>query len=104
MSNIDSLRGGHRMGEEIVTREKPQIAVSVTGAAPIAELAIIRDGSVLHRLTPGVAQIRFTYRDDSFQQSSYYFLRVIQSDTDEEGNPSQAWSSPIWVKHSEPSP
>ena len=97
---LDFRINGHRMGEEIVTQEKPQIAVSVTGTAPIAELAIIRDGSVLHRLAPGVPQIQFTYRDDSFRQSSYYYLRVIQSDADEEGNPSQAWSSPIWVKQS----
>ncbi len=97
---LDLRIDGHYMGEEIVTRDKPEIAVSVTGTAPIAELAIIRDGSVLHRLTPRVPQIQFTYRDDSFRRASYYYLRVIQSDADEEGNPSQAWSSPIWVKQS----
>lgn len=97
---LDFRINGHYMGAEIVTRDKPQIAVAVTGTAPIAELEIIHDGSVLHRLTPGVPQVQFTYRDDSFRQSGYYYLRVLQSDADEEGNPSQAWSSPIWVKHS----
>ncbi|MEW6356496.1 MAG: hypothetical protein AB1696_09230 [Planctomycetota bacterium] len=28
----------------------------------------------------------------------YYYVRVTQQDTDEHGNPSHAWSSPIWVK------
>ncbi len=101
---LDFRINGHCMGEEILTREKPQIAVSVTGTAPIAELEIIRDGSVLHHLAPGAPQVRFTYRDDSFRQSSYYYLRVVQSDADEEGNLSQAWSSPIWVKQSAASP
>jgi hypothetical protein len=30
--------------------------------------------------------------------NSYYYLRVIQADKDEHGNPSHAWSSPIWVR------
>jgi len=95
---LDFRIDGHRMGEEIVTEEKPQIAISVTGTAPIAELAIIRDGSVLHRLTPKTPQVQFTYRDESFQQASYYYVRVVQTDADEHGNPSRAWSSPIWVQ------
>ncbi|MBM4091651.1 MAG: hypothetical protein FJ276_19820 [Planctomycetes bacterium] len=95
---LDFQINGHCMGEEIVTADKPEIAVSVTGTAPIAELAIIRDGSVLHCLTPQTPQVKFTCRDDSFQQSSYYYLRVIQDDSDEHGNRSYAWSSPIWVK------
>jgi hypothetical protein len=95
---LDFQINGHRLGEEIVTREKPELTVSVTGTAPVAELAIIRDGSVLHRLTPNTAQVRFTFRDESFRQSSYYYLRVVQRDADEHGNPSHAWSSPIWVR------
>jgi hypothetical protein len=96
---LDFQINGHRMGEEIVTQEKPQIAVSVTGTTPIAEVAIIRDGSILKRLTPNERQVTYAYRDDSFQQSGYYYLRVVLSDADEHGNPSRAWSSPIWVTH-----
>jgi outer membrane protein assembly factor BamB len=95
---LDFRINGHHLGEEIVTEENPRIAISVTGTAPIAELAIIRDGSVLHRLTPKTPQVQFTYRDESFQQASYYYVRVIQTDADEHGNPSRAWSSPIWVR------
>jgi hypothetical protein len=95
---LDFQIDGHRMGEEFITRDKPEIAVSVTGTAPIAELAIVRDGAILHRLTPKSPQVQFTYRDESFQQASYYYVRVIQTDADEHGNPSHAWSSPIWVR------
>jgi len=96
---LDFQINGHRMGEEITTREKPEITVSVTDTAPIAEVEIIRDGSVLHRVTPNAPEVKFTYPDDSFRQSSYYYLRVLQADADEHGNPWRAWSSPIWVKH-----
>jgi len=95
---LDVQINGHRMGEEFVTADKPAITVSVTGTAPIAELVIIRDGSVLSRLTPNTPQVKLTYRDESFQQSSYYYVRVVQSDADAHGNPSHAWSSPIWAK------
>jgi hypothetical protein len=89
---------GRPMGAELVTQGKPEITASVAGTAPIAELAIVRDGSVLRRLASKTPQLRLAFRDDSFRQSSYYYLRVIQDDADEHGNPSYAWSSPIWVK------
>ena len=95
---LDFQIDGQRMGAEIVTQAQPQIVVSVTGTAPIVEAAIIRDGSILHRVAPNAPRVKFTYRDESFRQSSYYYLRVVQSDADEHGNPSCAWSSPIWVK------
>jgi hypothetical protein len=95
---LDFQINGHCMGAEFVMQDKPELAVTVAGTAPLAEVAIIRDGTVLHRVAPNNPQVKFTYRDDSFRQSSYYYLRVIQSDADEHGNPSYAWSSPIWVK------
>lgn len=95
---IDFRINGHRIGEEIATQENPRIAVSVLGTAPLAEVAIVRDGSVIKRLTPNQPRVDVVYSDDTFQQSSYYYLRVVQSDADEHGNPSRAWSSPIWVQ------
>jgi hypothetical protein len=95
---LDFQINGHRMGEVIVVPDKPELAVSVTGTAPLAEVAMIRDGAVLHRLTPNTPHVTFTYRDEAFEQASYYYVRVIQSDADEHGNPSHAWSSPIWVQ------
>lgn len=96
---LDFQIHGHRMGEDFIPQDAPEIVVSVAGTAPLAEVAIIRDGAALHRIAPNNPQAEFTYRDDTFRQSSYYYLRVIQSDADEHGNPSYAWSSPIWVHH-----
>ena len=79
-------------------RGKPRIAVSVRGTDTIKELAIIRDGSILYSISPGSKLAKFEYVDDAFEGVSYYYLRVTQSNNDERGNPSRAWSSPIWVK------
>ena len=45
---LDFKINGHYMGEEIAVEGKPRIAVNVKGTDAIKELAIIRDGSILH--------------------------------------------------------
>lgn len=40
---------------------------------------------------------RNEFLDEAFCSESYYYVRVTQFDKDEHGNPSRAWSSPIWV-------
>ena len=89
---------GHWMGEEIEIQDKPRIEVEVKGTDTIREVALLRDGSPIHTLNPAAQNVRFDYVDDAFGQSSYYYLRAVQTDKDEHGNPSCAWSSPIWVK------
>jgi len=89
---------GHDMGEEIATAENPKIDVEIQGTDAVEEVMIVRDGAALHSLSPGTRQVEFTHVDESFQEHSYYYLRVTQVDTDEHGNASRAWSSPIWVK------
>ncbi len=95
---LDFRINGHVMGEEIEVGDKPRILVDVQGTDKIKEVAIIRDGAVLHSFSPGTRNVRFERVDDSFAGSSYYYVRVVQADKDEHGNPSRAWSSPIWVK------
>ena len=89
---------GHEMGEEIEIAGKPQIDVDIHGTDMIEEAIIVRDGATLHSLSPGTENLKFTYVDESFRKSSYYYLRVTQVDKDRHGNLSRAWSSPIWVK------
>jgi hypothetical protein len=86
------------MGEEIKTAGMPRIEVGLQGTDTISEVAIVRDGAVLHALRPGTKQVTFSYVDESFRGNSYYYLRITQVDKDEHGNLSRAWSSPIWVK------
>jgi hypothetical protein len=89
---------GHVMGEEIEIEGKPRIAAEIQGTDQIEEVILVRDGAILHTLKPGTQEVRFEYEDNTFGGSSYYYLRVAQADKDRHGNPSQAWSSPIWVK------
>ncbi len=96
---LDFKINGHDMGEEIEIEGKPRIAVSVEGTDTIKEVAIIRDGSILHSVSPGSKLAKFEYADNAFEGDSYYYLRVTQVDKDKLGNPSRAWSSPIWVKN-----
>jgi hypothetical protein len=71
---LDFRINGHCMGEEIEIEGKPRIAVDVKGTGPIDEVVVVRDG----------VEVRY--------------VRVAQADQDAYGNPSRAWSSPIWVK------
>lgn len=95
---LDFTINGHLMGEEIKIEGKPRIVVDVGGTDKIQEVVLVRDGTVLHSLQPGTPNAKFEYVDEAFGGNSYYYVRVIQADKDEHGNPSHAWSSPIWVK------
>ncbi|MCL5270417.1 MAG: hypothetical protein M1457_07685, partial [bacterium] len=85
------------MGEEISVDGPPRIEVRVRGTARLAEVEVIRDGDVCHRIAPARRSVRFEWTDNTFAGKSWYYLRVVQADADEYGNPSLAWSSPIWV-------
>lgn len=75
----------------------PRIVVDVKGTAPIEEAVIVRNGEVIHTLRSQKENVSFAYVDETFAGPSYYYVRVIQADTDPHGNHSHAWSSPIWV-------
>jgi hypothetical protein len=95
---LDFKIDGHFMGEEIEIPGKPRIVADVKGTDTIVEVVIVRDGAVIHALNPKAQRVRLEYVDSAFAGNSCYYLRVIQADKDEHGNPSYAWSSPIWVK------
>lgn len=88
---------GHAMGEAIQTTGKPKIVLDVRGTDTISEVAIVCNGSILHSFNPVADHVTFQYVDNAFTRDSYYYLRVTQVDKDEHGNPSRAWSTPIWV-------
>ncbi|MHB1034785.1 MAG: CehA/McbA family metallohydrolase [Pirellulales bacterium] len=95
---LDFQINSHGMGEEIEIDGKPRLAISVHGTDRIREVAVIRDGGVVRTISPNAKNVEFVDVDEAFGGNSYYYVRVIQVDTDEYGNPSCAWSSPIWVK------
>jgi hypothetical protein len=73
----------------------PTFAIKVIGTRPVAKLSIIRDGEVLHVEEPKQAEVALTYTDQdaAVGQTSYYYVRVEQSD----GN--LAWASPMWITY-----
>jgi hypothetical protein len=95
---VDFKINGHAMGEEITVEGAPRIVVDVQGTAKIAEVAVVRDGSVVHSVAPASEKTKVEHVDQTFRGDSYYYVRVTQVDVDEHGNPSQAWSSPIWCR------
>lgn len=95
---LDFRINGRFMGEEFELTGKPRMVVDVRGTAPLEEIILVRNGEVLHRLRPETQNASFTYVDETLAAPSYYYVRVIQTDTDAHGNHSHAWSSPIWVK------
>ena len=95
---LDFKINGHWMGEEVTVDGMPRLTVAVHGTAKLAEVAVIRDGVVCHQVLPEGKEAQFNWQDDTFSGSGYYYVRVTQADADEHGNPSYAWSSPIWVK------
>jgi hypothetical protein len=95
---LDFRINDHVMGAELASAGPPRLKVAVQGTEPIAEVTIIRDGEALYTVTPGTKMAKLDYVDTTFGGSSYYYVRVTQADCDENGNPSRAWSSPIWVQ------
>jgi hypothetical protein len=95
---LDFRINGRVMGEDIEIEGFPHIVVDVKGTDRIKEAALIRNGRVLRKVKPKSQNLHFELVDRSFASPSYYYVRVVQADTDPHGNPPQAWSSPIWVR------
>lgn len=97
---LDFRIQGHWMGEEVelAPGEAPALSLHVEGTQPLAEVSILRNGVVWVSLRPGERALSWQQVDDPLVGSAYYFVRVTQVDADAHGNPSRAWSSPIWVK------
>ncbi len=104
---------GATMGSELSTKAKPGLAINrhisgyVAGTAPLKEVMIFRNGQPFKELE--AKSYFFDFAVDDLESISkitlpasenkspfiFYYLRVTQAD----GH--MAWSSPIWVDHSE---
>jgi len=94
---IDFRIDGRFMGEAIETRGRPRILVEIEGTDEIREAVVVRDGAVAFTLVADGRRARLETHDDACGDESYYYVWVVQNDSDEHGNPSMAWLSPIWV-------
>jgi hypothetical protein len=93
---------GRGMGEEVACEDAPRLFVEVRGTAPIAEIVVVRDGVEVQRFHPEGTRCTVAWTDTDCRRTSSYYVRVTQTDTDAHGNPSRAWSSPIWVERRVP--
>jgi hypothetical protein len=100
-----------QMGSELSTKGKPGLVFNrhisgyVAGTAPIKQIEIIRNGTIIHVIHPKEPYLEFTYDDtehlgkavlsspDERPPFAYYYLRVVQADDH------IAWSSPIWIDY-----
>jgi hypothetical protein len=88
--------GDHLTGDEFETAQRPTLEITVEGTTPIAKLHVIRDNKYVYSTEPKdreVKQLRYTDMDARSGKTSYYYVRVEQSD----GN--IAWASPMWITY-----
>lgn len=96
---LEFLVNDHDMGEELRIDDKTaprKIQVYVRGTDSIAQIEILRNGSVVHVETPDLRKDRETVNlewedNTALEDSAFYYVRVRQGDGE------MAWSSPIWV-------
>jgi hypothetical protein len=89
---LDFSVNGAPMGSEIRSSRAPKITCSAEGTAPIKLLRIVKNGKVIHSISPAGASARLEYLDDSGDYDrSYYYIDLVQEDG------KKAISSPVWV-------
>jgi hypothetical protein len=90
---VDFSIGETLMGGETTVKGKPELAVTIVGTGPIAQIDVIRNGKFAYATKPGTVRAGFTFRDEEYRgEDTFYYVRVIQQDKN------MAWASPIWVK------
>jgi len=89
---------GRCMGEEIEIQGNPKLEVLVKGTDRITEVMILRNGLPAWQFEPNRPRFKVRLVDEDFDGDDFYYVRVTQADVDLHGNPSRAWSSPIWVR------
>ncbi len=83
------------MGDEVRLEGAPRFSIHVEGTAAIGELELVRNNEVILARRPGtrVDDVEFQDNDRPADRTSFYYVRVRQTDQDKQ----IAWSSPIWV-------
>lgn len=109
---VDFTVDDHPMGSEISTTVAPRIAATVAGTAPLSEVIVFKGSyvtgdthvgsvdnyfSILHSVAgSGEMWTAFVVTDSDFDASTFYYVRVLQTDG------KRAWGSPVWVDYGEP--
>jgi hypothetical protein len=90
---LDFHVNGHFMGERCVANDRAKISGEVHGTDKLEKVEIIRDGRVIHTVTPDSKDCQIEFEDTMVPPAGtcFYYLRVTQRDQH------MAWSSPVWV-------
>ena len=80
------------MGSEIKASGPPKITASAEGTAPIRMFRVVKDGKVVHAISPNAMSARLEFQDLSGDyRGQFYYIDLVQEDG------KKAISSPVWV-------
>ena len=87
--------GKQIMGDIFESKRLPSFEIKVIGTAPVTKVSIIRDAKYLHVEEPKKKEVAITFTDNEAAagKTSYYYVRVEQSDAN------LAWASPMWITY-----
>lgn len=85
--------GKQIMGDIFDTDQAPTFNIKVLGTAPVTKVSIVRDSKYIHVEQPKSKDVNITFTDlnATAGKSSYYYVRIEQSDAN------LAWASPMWI-------
>jgi hypothetical protein len=80
------------MGSEGTVDGRPRINAWAEGTAPVKLLRIVKNGKVIHSVSPGGLTAKLEFTDASGEyDNAYYYVDLVQADGE------KAVSSPVWV-------
>jgi hypothetical protein len=93
----DVHSGEYMMGDSFSTAKSPELAVYLKGTAPFAKVSIVKDNRYVYTSSPGTADVKFSWRDNSPERgkTSYYYVRG------EQANGEIVWASPLWITYAQ---
>lgn len=91
----DVRSGPYMMGDAFSTNTPPSLDVKLAGTAPFAKVHIIKDSKYVYTISPGKAEVKFSWRDNAptAGKTSYYYVRGEQQDGE------LVWVSPMWITY-----
>jgi hypothetical protein len=90
---LDFELNGAPMGSETRASGPPKITASAEGTAPITLFRLVKDGKVVHAVSPNGLSAHLEFQDLSGDyKGKFYYIDLVQEDG------KKAISSPIWVE------
>jgi hypothetical protein len=89
---LDFAVDGVPMGSEGRLSAAPKITAAVIGTAGIKSIRVVKNGKLIHAISPGSVRAELDYADNSgAKPGDFYYLDVVQVDGE------KAISSPVWL-------